>query len=70
MKSPREIVDGCNRLARRFYELQWCVVDVGYRFDRATHPAERGCWNLACIAFAELTDTDPEDALSELEESR
>jgi len=30
----------------------------GYRFDRATHPQERLCWQMAAVAFERLRQTD------------
>lgn len=68
--TEREIVDRCNMLARCFYaELGYAVVE-GYRFDNADHPQEQSCWNMACIAFDVLLDTDVENAIMELEDSR
>jgi hypothetical protein len=63
-----EIVANANALARVFYKCQGCQVPEGYRFDRALHPRERMCWQMAVAAFAELRDTDVEDALSNLED--
>ena len=39
-----------------------------FRFDKATHPQERMCWNMAAHAQAVLRDTDVENALAELSE--
>lgn len=63
----QEIVERANELAREFYAIMGNRVVPGYRFDRATHPQERMCWQMACKAFEHLQYTDVEDALSELE---
>lgn len=66
--TDREIVDKCNGLARLFYAANGYEVPEGYRFDQATHPQERGMWNLAAIAYDHIADTDVENALAECEE--
>lgn len=68
MKTPEQIVEQANRLAREFYRLSGYVVRDGYRFNKATHPQEQAMWCMARAAFIELADTDPEDALIELDE--
>ena len=67
MRTPREIVDQTNELAREFYMMVGCEVPSGYRFDKARHPQERGCWAMACAAQLMLTDTDVEDVMEEEE---
>jgi hypothetical protein len=34
------------------------AVPKGYRFDRAMHPQERLCWQMAAVAFEQLRQTD------------
>jgi hypothetical protein len=34
------------------------AVPKGSRFDRATHPQERLCWQMAAVAFERLRQTD------------
>ena len=68
MRTPQEIVDQTNNLARVLYRLRGYVRPRGYRFDRATHPHEVEAWRGACEAQLLLTDTDPDDALQELDE--
>jgi len=34
------------------------AVPKGYRFDRATHPQERLCWQMAAVAFERPRQTD------------
>jgi len=67
MRTAQEIVDQTNELARRFYKLRGYAVAPGYRFDQATHPQEVEAWQAACIAQYVLTDTDPADALDEID---
>lgn len=68
MRTDREIIEQTNELARRLYALRGYAVAEGYRFDRAFHPHAREAWAGACVAQQLLTDTDPDDALSEEEE--
>lgn len=67
-KTNEEIVADCNELARLFYGAMGYVVPAGYRFDKATHPQERGCWDQAAIAFEQIEGTDVEQVLMELED--
>jgi len=67
-KSDEEIVAAGLELARRIYKAMGYEVPVGYKFYDATHPQEQGMWNLAVIAFEELTGTDLEDALANIGE--
>lgn len=69
MRSDQEIIDQTNALARTIYALRGYTVREGYRFDRATHPHEVEAWRGACEAQILLTDTDPQDALDEIEEN-
>lgn len=67
MRTEQEIVDQTNELARMLYAIRGYKVQKGYRFDQATHPHEREAWEGACEAQKLLTDTDPMDAVEELE---
>lgn len=67
-KTDRQLVDDANELARHFYKSFGYVTHDDYKFHEATHPQERGCWNLAVIAYEFLTDTDLENALAGIEE--
>lgn len=69
MRSPEQIVSQTLDLARALYEIRGYLVPEGYRFDKATHPHEIEAWRAACAAQEMLTDTDPENALLEIEES-
>ena len=67
-RTARQIIDQTNILARRLYSLWGYTVPEGYRFDSATHPQEIAAWEAACEAQIVLTDTDPMDAVNELDE--
>lgn len=64
----REIVAGCNELARIFYRMHGCDVAAGFRFDRADHPQEQSMWYLAAAAYDYIADIDVENALELLDE--
>lgn len=67
MRTDQEVIEQTNELARRLYALYGYEVPAGYRFDMATHPMEVACWQGACEAQRMLTQTDPGDALDNLE---
>lgn len=67
MRSEQQIINQTNELARDLYALRGYNVEKGYRFDQATHPHEVEAWQGACAAQLLLTDTDPMEALVELE---
>jgi hypothetical protein len=67
MRTDQEIVDQTNELARQLYAIRGYVIKSPYRFDRATHSMEREAWAGACAAQKLLTDTDPNDALDNLD---
>lgn len=64
MSSDAELVDECNKLARRFYAMKGCVVRDDFKFYDAHHPAEVGCWVMAVEAYAHIDRTDMDDVLS------
>ena len=70
MKTLKQIVHGCNALARRFYKMQGCVVNDEFKFYEAHHPAEVGCWNMAVAAYDYIEGTDVESCLEELNENK
>jgi len=63
-----EVVDQAENLARQLYNITGNRVSENYKLRNATHPQEIMCWNMACLAFKELRNTDPEDAVANLEE--
>lgn len=68
MRIDEGVIAQTNELARELYALRGYHVREGYRFDRATHPHEVKGWEGACRAQQLLTNTDPRDALANLEE--
>lgn len=68
MRSEQQIIDQTNELARQLYALRGYNVPEGYRFDQATHAHEVEAWEGACVAQRMLTDTDPVDALANIED--
>lgn len=63
-----EIVMRANYLAREFYAMQGYCAKSGYRFDKAHHPQEKLCWDLACKAYDFIEGTDVLAALEEVEQ--
>lgn len=68
VKTDEQLVREGNELARRFYELMGYAVRDGYRFDRATHPQEKMCWDAAVVAYEHVNGSDLESALSGLDD--
>lgn len=68
MRTEQQVIDQTNELARKLYELRGYNAREGYRFDQATHPHEVEAWEGACAAQRMLTDTDPMDALADIED--
>lgn len=67
-RTDQQIVDQTNELARLLYAIRGYEVKPGYRFDRATHPHEVEAWNGACEAQRLLTNSDPNDALDNIDD--
>lgn len=70
-RTDQEIVDQTNEIARIIYASRGYTVPVGFEFHTETinrHPYERACWQAACEIQDLLTQTDPQDALDNLEE--
>lgn len=65
-KTPQQIVDETNHLARVFYRSHGWIVPTGYRFDQAHHPQEQGMWTLAVLAQQTLCRVNPTEALEDL----
>ena len=68
MRTDQEIFEQTNKLARRFYSIIGKEVEEDYRFDLADHPEEKLMWEFACEAQLELTDTDINDVLLEIQD--
>lgn len=68
IRTSQEIVDQTIDLAAKIYALRGYNVLPGFRFWESEHPHELEAWEAACEAQRMLTDTDPNDALADLEE--
>lgn len=68
MRTDKEIVQQTITLAGKFYEAHGYTHREGFRYWESPHPQERLMWEMACLAQVMLTETDPEDALSGLED--
>lgn len=72
VRSAKQIVDQTEELAaelaRTFYGREVAV--DGFKFHLSADPRAQVCWRMACDAQQRLTNTDPEDALSELDEDQ
>lgn len=66
--SDEQVVERGLELARMFYKAHGYDAPEGFKFYESQHPQEQGMWNLACIAFEELTGTDLNDALANVGE--
>lgn len=69
MRTAQQIIDQTHDLAISFCNMQ------GFEYRgapgqiyKSKHPRFQLMWRLACEAQLQLTDTDPEDALNELED--
>lgn len=67
-RTAKQIVNQTNEMARHFYKCLGYEGAKGFRFDRSRHPTEYAMWKMACIAQEMLTDTDPENSLSDMED--
>lgn len=68
-RSTNEIIEQTNALARQFYaEMGYVETRTEFMFYASKHPTERLMWRLACIAQLELTETDPDELISEYED--
>lgn len=68
-RSPLEIIETARSLARKLYARMGCAVPAGYRFEDATHPQERLCWQMACDAFETIDGTEIAEVLEEIEDA-
>lgn len=68
-RSVKEIIEQTNELARSFYkEMGYNETRPNFMFYSSQHPTEVLMWRFACMAQLELTDTDPDDLISEYED--
>ena len=68
MRTAQQIVDQTLEVARIIYHHRGYVVKEGFKFYESKHPHELQAWAAACEIQELLTNTDPEDALSEIED--
>lgn len=68
MRTAREIVDQTIKIASIIYASRGYVSPDGFKFWESKHPHELQAWDAACKIQELMTDTDPEDALAELED--
>lgn len=67
IRTPQEIVEQTIEIARIIYRSRGYTSPPGFRFWESRHPHETEAWAAACEIQELMTNTDPEDALSELE---
>lgn len=71
MRSDQEIVDETNAIARIIYSSRGYEVSEGFEFHTDAinrHHHEISCWYAACEIQELMTETDPNDAVDNLEE--
>ena len=68
MRTAEQIFKQTNELAAMFYKCWGYNSPDGFRFDLSNHGHEQIAWQQACIAQLELTQTDVEDAIAEIED--
>lgn len=66
-RTDAEIIDQTNELARKICRIHGYDTPVGLKFYNSVHSRSHDAWLCACEAQKLLTDTDPEDALANLE---
>jgi hypothetical protein len=66
-RSNIEIIEQTMDLADKFYGAHGYIERPGYNYMKSTHPQERLMWAMACVAQEVITNTDPMDAVNELE---
>lgn len=68
-RTEAQVISDCNALARNFYAKHGCTVDGDFKFYKAHHPLEKLCWYMAVLAYEEISGTDVEGALADIEDS-
>lgn len=66
-RTAQQIVDQTIEIANIIYASRGYVQRAGFRYWESRHPHELSAWSAACQIQELMTDTDPEDALAELE---
>jgi hypothetical protein len=66
-RTDQEIVDRTENLARAFAKVDGYDIGSSVKLHATENPMGRRYWRMACIAQKQLTATDPEDAVTNLE---
>ena len=68
MRTDMEIVSQTNLLAKKICEAVrgYDAEKLPEKMYQSSNKIAQDCWHAACIAQRMLTETDPEDALSEV----
>ena len=68
MRTDMEIVKQTNLLAKKICEAVkgYDAEKLPHKMYQSSNKIAQDCWRAACIAQMMLTETDPEDALSEM----
>jgi hypothetical protein len=61
--------DKINEIARLLYARMGYKQKRGFRFDESQHPQETMCFDMACLAWEEITGDSPDLDSELLEES-
>lgn len=67
MRTDKEIVDQTEALARKFAEMNGWQVPPRKKMSDSVNPRFLVFWEMACQAQKVLTNTDPSDALSNVD---
>lgn len=67
-RTDRQIVDQTNELARQLLKVEGFHVLDSYLFYESNNARSKKAWSQACLAQCLLTNTDPNEALTGLEE--
>ncbi len=67
-RTAKEIVDQTIDIAAIIYRSRGYQTPPGFKFWESNHPHELAAWDAACQIQELMTNTDAEDALSELED--
>lgn len=52
--------DKINEIAYKLYERMGYIAPSDFDFESSSHPQEVMCFDLACIAWLEITGDDPD----------
>jgi len=69
-KTDKQLLAAGLRLADAFYSAHGNISRPRFKYYDSTHPSEVLMWELAVIAYAELTGTDLEDVLNNVRDEQ